>query len=726
MAQEKERDNMFYPDGDELIGFIAKRNRQANIWRNVFLAALGVAILALLALIYNFTSEAFGFAAFENENDPSDLIFEYERERILNKANAISSESDEELVAGVAQYGSAIGYFGYAFYQENADALKLVSVNGVMPTAETAADGTYPLSRPLFIYTSPEVIAENPSVGAFVDYYLQNVNGVIDDVGYFPISEGILNEELEMISGLIGGFSSDTSNTVSIAGSSTVFPLTSRIAEGFGGDVSVDSIGSSAGIRAFCNDTSIDIANASRPMRETEIAACQANGREPIEIMVGTDALAIVVNPGNSQINDITLDELGLAFTTNNFWDEVNPAFGADGIVTLTPGGDSGTLDFFLETVYADTTFETMSNDDLVNILAANISTGRGRALEQEQRFFADRLVFNDEARFVDLCSGEDVPGACVLEARDQANILEVLLIDVVNPEVVQTWPFFRSIFQRNAILAEAGREFPDADLVFKSWLNWDFLSSQQSSRAELAGIQSAIIGSILVVLITLLFSFPVGVGTAIYMEEYASKENWFNRLIQTNINNLAGVPSIIYGLLGLAVFVRILLPLTSGQIFGLAQGDDPSGRTILSAGLTLGLLILPMIIINSQEAIRAVPNSIRRAGLGLGATQWQTIWSHVLPQAIPGILTGTILAMSRAIGETAPIIVVGASTLVLQNPNSIFSRFTTLPIQIYQWTSRPQPEFQNIAAAAIIVLLIILLTLNSVAIYLRNRYATR
>jgi len=197
------------------------------------------------------------------------------------------------------------------------------------------------------------------------------------------------------------------------------------------------------------------------------------------------------------------------------------------------------------------------------------------------------------------------------------------------------------------------------------------------------------------------------------------------NRLIQTNINNLAGVPSIIYGMLGLAILVRALEPLTSGSLFlGEGQGVSENGRTILAAGLTLGLLILPVMIISSQEALRAVPNSLRAAGLALGATKWQTIRKHILPVAMPGILTGSILALARALGETAPLVVVGASTFITVDPAGPFSKFTALPIQIYQWTARPQQEFQNIAAAAILVLLILLLTLNATAVILRNRYS--
>jgi phosphate transport system permease protein len=199
------------------------------------------------------------------------------------------------------------------------------------------------------------------------------------------------------------------------------------------------------------------------------------------------------------------------------------------------------------------------------------------------------------------------------------------------------------------------------------------------------------------------------------------------NEIIQTNINNLGGVPSIIYGMLGLAIFVRALEPLTSGAALGaVADPTTANGRTIVSAGLTMALLILPVIIINAQEAIRAVPLSLRQAGMALGATKWQTIWAHVLPNAISGILTGTILAVSRAIGETAPLVVIGASTFITIDPSSPFDKFTTLPIQIYQWTARPQAEFHNIAAAAIVVLMLLLLTLNTSAVLLRNRYSRR
>ena len=241
------------------------------------------------------------------------------------------------------------------------------------------------------------------------------------------------------------------------------------------------------------------------------------------------------------------------------------------------------------------------------------------------------------------------------------------------------------------------------------TWLSWDFLTSYPSRIPERAGIQSAILGTMWMMVLVAVISFPLGVGAAIYLEEYAPS-NRLTRLLQTNIANLAGVPSIVYGILGLAVFVRY---------FALE-------RSILSGALTLSLLILPVVIISAQEAIRAVPRSLRMASYGLGATRWQTIRGQVLPAAFPGILTGTILSLSRAIGETAPLIMIGALTFIAFPPTSPMDPFTVLPIQIFNWASRPQSEFHDLAAAAIVVLLVLLLTMNAAAIYLRNRYRVK
>lgn len=240
-------------------------------------------------------------------------------------------------------------------------------------------------------------------------------------------------------------------------------------------------------------------------------------------------------------------------------------------------------------------------------------------------------------------------------------------------------------------------------------WLDWDFLTSFPSRFPHRAGIKAALAGSLWVVGLTAVIAFPIGVAAAIYLEEFAGRSR-LTQIINTNISNLAGVPSVVYGILGLAVFVRG---------FGL-------GRSVLAGALTLALLILPIIIIASQEAIRAVPDSIRRASYALGATQWQTVRHAVLPSALPGILTGTILAISRAVGETAPLLIVGALTFVAFTPLGPMDAFTVLPIQIFNWTSRPQEDFRSIAAAGIIVLLIVLLTMNALAVFLRNKYQTK
>ena len=308
------------------------------------------------------------------------------------------------------------------------------------------------------------------------------------------------------------------------------------------------------------------------------------------------------------------------------------------------------------------------------------------------------------------------------LERRSVADLKDILTEKVIEPQIQIPYSLTESLFSKKSILQTQADQYPGSNLVFRMWMTPEFLTHPMSSKAEFAGVRSALLGSLWMILITILFAFPIGVGAAIYLEEYAGTSR-FNRIIQTNIDNLAGVPSIVYGILGLAIFVRGLSTLTSGQLFGM-EGNN--GRTLLSAGLTMGLLVLPVIIINTQEAIRSVPGSLRLASYGLGATQWQTIWAHVLPYAMPGIMTGTILAVSRAIGETAPLIIVGASTFIAQDPNGPFSQFTVIPIQIYNWVTRPQQEFHNLAAAAILVLLIALLSLNAAAILIRNHFSRR
>ncbi|CCG05340.1 phosphate ABC transporter permease PstA [Blastococcus saxobsidens] len=249
--------------------------------------------------------------------------------------------------------------------------------------------------------------------------------------------------------------------------------------------------------------------------------------------------------------------------------------------------------------------------------------------------------------------------------------------------------------------------------LVQRGWPRIDsrlWLNMPSSINPELAGALSAIAGTLWVMALVFLIAVPLGVMTAIYLEEYANPLSRVNRLIELNIQNLAAVPSIVYGILGLGIIARQL------QV----------GFTIMTASLTLSLLILPVLIIASREAIRAVPNSIRQGSLALGATKWQTIWRQVLPQAVPGIATGSIVSLSRAIGEAAPLLLLGGVTFVTFVPESVFDRYTVLPIQIFNWTSEPREEFRILASATIVVLLVLLLSMNSLAIWIRNRYGKR
>ncbi|HEY4669110.1 MAG TPA: phosphate ABC transporter permease PstA [Tepidiformaceae bacterium] len=245
-------------------------------------------------------------------------------------------------------------------------------------------------------------------------------------------------------------------------------------------------------------------------------------------------------------------------------------------------------------------------------------------------------------------------------------------------------------------------------DTVRNGWnvLSWDFLTSYPSRRAAFAGLRSSVLGTAWVMVFTIVIAIPMAVATAVYIEEFAPK-NWFTRLVRLNIANLAGVPSIIYGIVGLAVFVRML---------GL-------GPSILAGALTLALMILPMTVIASSEAIRQVPPSIRDGSLALGATQWQTVWFHVLPGAMPGIMTGTILSIARAAGETAALIMIGAFAFIAFDNTSPFDDFTTVPIQIYNWTIRPGDAFRGNASAGIMVLMVAIVGMNLIAVLIRERF---
>lgn len=403
---------------------------------------------------------------------------------------------------------------------------------------------------------------------------------------------------------------------------------------------------------------------------------------------------------------------VGIAALIALFSSVINDAFGyviadyAIAPIALAPEGD----------------LQALNNDELAAILAEH--TPMRLAV-----YIRDTLYAGAASEFTKLPMAQALPGALLppgSESRmvrelpaaqaaqiladnlDQARLIALVRQHVVIETILRTFNLNTSLFNRAEVEAALATAPEHAVMSFRSWLTLDFLLSPPSSNPALTGIRVALFGSLWVTTFTILISFPIGVGAAIYLEEYASPSR-FSRFIEVNIRNLAGVPSIIYGILGLAVFVRLL-------------ADFTGGRSILSAALTMALLILPVIIINAQEAIRAVPSSLREASAGAGATQWQTVWRVVLPGAAPGILTGVILALSRAIGETAPLLLVGASTFIVRDPTNLLAKFTVLPIQVFSYTARPQQPFRDAAAAAIIVLLILLLTFNAAAIILRQR----
>jgi phosphate transport system permease protein len=298
------------------------------------------------------------------------------------------------------------------------------------------------------------------------------------------------------------------------------------------------------------------------------------------------------------------------------------------------------------------------------------------------------------------------------LAAAGARSVTEQMLSDQPRKDVIRNNIFAALLFFAIAI-AMVGLAVLIIDNLIDGWprLNMDLFTQGSSSLPATAGLRSALIGTLWIIGFTILFIVPIGVGAAVYLEEYANRDSKLAQAVEINIQNLAAVPSIIYGLLGLAFIARDPLNL---------------GFVVLTASLTLALLVLPVVIIVGREAIKAVPPSIREGSLALGATQWQTIRRQVLPAAIPGIATGVILAVSRAIGETAPLLPLGAATFLTFDPNGPMSGFSALPLQIYDWVKQPSDDFRTLAAAGIIVLILVLVVLNSFAIWLRNRYEQR
>jgi phosphate transport system permease protein len=691
-----------------------------------------------MVLLLTLINQSFGLVAEQVEVPEEVLVTNYNKERLMTASNIIeSSEDDQRLAEGIGADSKGTGFFGYAFYDANRGMLKALSFDGIAPTLDNVQNDSYPAVRPLYVYSSQSIMEEKPEVAAFLAYYLQHLDEVILDVGYFPADPESLAAKEHVILDALGKETlpeivpADYSGSINITGSSTVYPVSIEMverfkADGFDGEVTIESTGTGGGFDAFCaGGGDYDIVDASRAVDTIEFEACSANKRELTEFRIGTDAVVVVVSSMNDHATDISRQQLVKLFSEAVTWSEINPDWPADEIKRYIPTPNSGTMDIFARSVFDEQTLEDMSYDGLVATFKGSVSAGRCRSAEREQKFYANYLACDDPESYLAACAGDNPPTGCTSEPRTKQDVERLVQAEVIKPRILKSWFLYPSLFEREAIALEARQEYPNAEVKFKAWLSLEFVVNPQSSTPELAGVRTAFLGSLWVVLIAILLAFPLGVAAAIYLEEYASSDKWYNHAIQTNINNLAGVPSIIYGMLGLAVFVRFLEPITSGAAFGLVEaGTTANGRTILSAGLTLGLLGLPIIIIAAQEAIKAVPPSLSEASMGLGATKWQTIWHHVLPSAMPGILTGTILTMSRMIGETAPLVVVGASTFITSDPTSPFSKFTSLPAQIFQWTTRPQDTFRNIAGSAIIVLLALLLLLNTVAIILRNRFS--
>jgi len=689
------------PEGAEAIAQVAARNRRGRVWLALFQSALILAILALIALLFNIINGTAGLVAVQNAIDTEDVTTIVDEWRMLALPNTTASEDDAELAEGVANDPDAIGFFSY-HHAATDERLKLIPVENVLLTDESVTSGEYALSRPLYLYVNRRAIQKKQFVANFVHYYLGNVSETAKGSGYFPLPDATISAQIEALTDLNDDAATQAGEgTLHIAGSSTLSPLTQAIlagygSAGFGGTASIDTLGTSAGIVRLCEDQDVDIALASRAMTRQELEACEDSGVNPIEFQVARDAIAVVVNSANDDLANLDLATAQAIFGSATNWNDVDPAFAAQPIVRYIPGEASGTLLLFADAIF-DTPLHELTRDEMILVLKTWLTPGVFRRYNAEE----------------------------AMNERSEASLLALIEERVIQPRVLGSWDLLESILNRAEIEAQHAEQYPDSELRWWRWLDQSFLTSPQSSVPEQAGVRTAILGSLWVILITMLVAVPIGIGAAIYLEEYAGHSR-LSQIIQTNIDNLAGVPSIIYGILGLTIFVRVMEPVTSGTVLGASDPSTANGRTILSAALTLALLVLPVIIINAQEAIRAVPRSLREAGYGLGATKWQVTWTHVLSNALPGIFTGTILAMSRALGETAPLIVVGASTFITTDPSGPFAKFTVLPMQIYQWTSRPQAEFKHIAASASIVLIVLLLLLNGSAIWLRNRYGKK
>ena len=413
-----------YPEGDNLTSFIKSRKRLGYTWQLTFLAATIVAVIALMALLYNIVIGSFGYVAVQSTIDPASLVLKVDEQNMLTSPNTLSSEDDNELANAIIGNPNAIGFFGYAYYNDNRDKLKILSIDGVAASPETAESGTYSFSRPLFIYTTAELMQEKPVVSAFVNYYLTNINNIVEEIGYFPntAESQAAATRLWLEANATGGstlpavepatFGEDDS--LELAGSSTVYPLSRQMLidfrkAGYAGGIGIESVGTSAGFELFCRRDGTDIVNASRPINRAEIDACKAVQREPLAFRVGTDALAVVVSRENTFLENLTTDELRQIFTGAETWAEVNPAWPDTPIERFIPGQDSGTLDFFAESVFSRG-LEELPKESLLAILEQNLSAGLIRRFNAE-----GPLVDRSQEELLNLVAADIAQNAAVL-----------------------------------------------------------------------------------------------------------------------------------------------------------------------------------------------------------------------------------------------------------------------------------------------------------------------
>ena len=429
------------PEGPAEERLLRTRQRRAQTWFVVFQLALLVAILALSALLFNLINDSFGYVAIENEMDPEQLMVALNEQKMLRATDVISGENDTELAAGVAANPYAVGLVGYAYYDANQSGLRAVSIDGVTPSEQSVEAGEYKLTRPLYIYTTDKILKGKPQMGAFIDYYLDNVNSQIDDVGYFSLPQQLLDEQAQSLASL-GVTQTDPAaveGDILAGGSSTVYPLTVRMAEGFQaagfpGGIDVQSTGTTAGFADLCNKrgSTIDIADASRQARRQEAELCTKNKAKLVPFEVGLDGIAVIVSAENTFLTNATTPSSSRFFSRANYWSDVNPDWPNEPIDRYLPSPASGTLDYFTNAVF-DQQLHELPADDLIAILNYSLSAGEVNTIAKEKP----------------------------LDQRSQEELHALVLERVVQPKIVASWNLVESMFQHAEIRPPWRRNTP-------------------------------------------------------------------------------------------------------------------------------------------------------------------------------------------------------------------------------------------------------------------------